>query len=274
MHVIRHELKNPQMGLMLRDSFYSRMAKGFPVLATNPSGLLSLGREILTKAGTSAANELPTREVLKDLTVATYLGERHFLQAAGLPFPAKLELGDISIIVGPQSISSFLEIDYWLPFLRAAYLLRAQKCITSLVDSAHSLWGTDFQKGASIYSQSEANFDCILMSGKIEDAQEILHQIFEIHKGSVDPHWSSLGAPEMEVWRWVLSKEPKEMNLAIKAALESHKALWSTADKRSRDAGWLSLPLLHACAYAYDHGMDINVESDYIPRWLVKGEFS
>ncbi|MBP6722142.1 MAG: immunity 49 family protein [Bacteroidia bacterium] len=272
MKVIRHELKNPQMGLILRDSFYARMAKGFPMLATNPSELLSLGREILAKMGASVANGLPVKEVYKDLTIATNLGERHFLQAARLPVPDKLDLGDIKPIIGAQPISRFLELDYWLPFLRAAYLVRSSKCLRSLIDSAHSLWGTDFQKAGSILTELEANFHASLILEKGSDAQNFLEDIFRLQQGSSDPHWLFLGAPEYQVWRCVLAKDPREMNLALKEALESHKTFWSTDDKRSRDAGWISLPLLHACAYAHDHGMEIEVESDYIPRWLYLGE--
>lgn len=36
--------------------------------------------------------------------------------------------------------------------------------------------------------------------------------------------------------------------------------------------GFVSIPLLAACSIAYDNGMSINVESDYIPEWLYKND--
>ncbi|MCU0439112.1 MAG: immunity 49 family protein [Raineya sp.] len=42
---------------------------------------------------------------------------------------------------------------------------------------------------------------------------------------------------------------------------------------RSDPKGWLSMALIGACAIAYDKGMKREVESDYIPNWIVKGDF-
>jgi hypothetical protein len=37
--------------------------------------------------------------------------------------------------------------------------------------------------------------------------------------------------------------------------------------------GWISFMLIAVCSYAHDRGIKIEIESDYLPMWLVRGDF-
>ena len=57
-------------------------------------------------------------------------------------------------------------------------------------------------------------------------------------------------------------------------AVALHKKFWTKGEKRKRDRdGFISIPLLGLGALAHDRGLDIGVESDYVPNNLVNGAF-
>ncbi len=76
------------------------------MLATNPSELLSLKGNFGENGG-PVANGLPVKEVYKDLTIATNLGERHFLPSRTAPSTRQIDLGDIKPIIGAQPLGDF-----------------------------------------------------------------------------------------------------------------------------------------------------------------------
>ncbi|MFW0786440.1 immunity 49 family protein [Gordonia sp. CPCC 206044] len=56
----------------------------------------------------------------------------------------------------------------------------------------------------------------------------------------------------------------------LEIALTSHRTYWgSTAERRRDPNGFISLPLFGLAAMAADEGMQIEVESDYLPRQLI-----
>ncbi|MGT2529102.1 immunity 49 family protein [Streptomyces nojiriensis] len=83
--------------------------------------------------------------------------------------------------------------------------------------------------------------------------------------------------PPINLFHQFLRKDEEGVNQALAEALELHKAYWSTPERAGDIAGFLALgPLAIACL-AYDAGLEIEVESDYLPlrlldrSWL--GEF-
>ncbi len=84
--------------------------------------------------------------------------------------------------------------------------------------------------------------------------------------------------PAIEVFVCIFAKDEKGFNRNLLFALEQHKLYYESTDnsqetRRDKHEGWVSLLLTCACVIAHDKGMKREVESDYIPEWLVKGEF-
>lgn len=83
--------------------------------------------------------------------------------------------------------------------------------------------------------------------------------------------------PPINLFHQFLRKDEDGFNKALTEALELHKAYWSTPERAGDIAGFLALgPLAIACL-AYDAGLSIEVESDYLPLRLLDrswvGEF-
>ena len=81
--------------------------------------------------------------------------------------------------------------------------------------------------------------------------------------------------PIFEAWETILStKDEKRINEAIKTHLLNWKAEYSkNSAQRNVINGYLSFAALAACCYAHDHGINITIKSDYIPEFLIRGEF-
>ncbi len=75
--------------------------------------------------------------------------------------------------------------------------------------------------------------------------------------------------------------EARSFNDALERALLAHRAFWTqpatpddfTEDRREDPDGFLALAPLGLACLAHDRGIPIDVESDYIPRWIVRGEW-
>jgi Immunity protein 49 len=99
----------------------------------------------------------------------------------------------------------------------------------------------------------------------------------EPERASVAPEWAKcMGRPLAELGLRIVEGEPNAFNVALAGAVEQHKAYWSknakTAGLSRRDDphGILALWPLGLACLAHDRGMPIDVESDYIPGWIIR----
>ncbi len=71
----------------------------------------------------------------------------------------------------------------------------------------------------------------------------------------------------------IVEGDNAKFNDYLVAALEGHKEYYGTKENAMATLGWLSMRILAACTMAVDgKGFAIEVESEYIPRWLYMGE--
>lgn len=86
-----------------------------------------------------------------------------------------------------------------------------------------------------------------------------------------------LTTPSIKVLTAAFSGDNSSFNHELQKALTLHYEFYREAGKKHLGPddpfGWLSYMLLWVCAFAHDAGMKIEVESDYIPRWMVEGDF-
>lgn len=88
---------------------------------------------------------------------------------------------------------------------------------------------------------------------------------------TVDPaRTRHLAVPAIEVLLAALQSE-KDFNSKLSSALEMHKKYWSKGKRKDQSEGMMSIPLLGVCSLAHERGVDVRVESDYVPGHLVRG---
>jgi hypothetical protein len=81
-----------------------------------------------------------------------------------------------------------------------------------------------------------------------------------------------LFSPLIEMFRYLMERDADGFNSALEKALNWHKAYWSENDPASVDGLVALAPLALACI-AHDAGMDIEVESEYMPQGLLIPEW-
>lgn len=190
-----------------------------------------------------------------------------------------------------------LQTTSWVNTLHVAIIARHQPTIKTLCTVAND----DLVTNHSRNTFTEVNFFKALLDNQ-GNPREFLAAIFKedsmyfdepsgfemskLHNGFknkyVDRYYYQLSKANFEYWGYeaVLNKDKKRFNELLLISLQMHKAVWDTVepgytnlDYRNNALGWVSLPLLALCSFAFDNGIEIEVGSDYIPEWLYKGEF-
>lgn len=75
---------------------------------------------------------------------------------------------------------------------------------------------------------------------------------------------------EMFLLQCIIEEDETKFNIRLAEALKNHKKYWETKAMRHYTNGYFSFGLLALCVMAVDtKKFAINVESPYIPRWLI-----
>lgn len=256
-----------------RDYSYEDLAAGRLAIAKNADLLGYIAGTARGNAGIASCNELGSNEILKDLKLASMLATTHWSIASGFVDEAEIEIVGHHYHVSPKKSTAFLSIADWKVAVYVELILRSDDNLKLLSNAAKLVF-----KHEKIHYESAgevewmlllalANGDAIL--AKTEASK--LEPLIDVGK---EGFAKLIQGPQSLVWIAIFQQDQAKLDLALLAGLQAHKEFWGNSTNSQKEYGWLSFPLLAACAYAYDHGMDINVESDYIPRWLVTGDFS
>lgn len=78
--------------------------------------------------------------------------------------------------------------------------------------------------------------------------------------------------PPIELFYLFTQRDEAKFNDSLVRALELHQRFWTKDEERRTDPdGFISLPLLAIASLAKDAGMNVDVESAYIPKTLLDG---
>lgn len=85
--------------------------------------------------------------------------------------------------------------------------------------------------------------------------------------------------PFLQVLTCILAGNTDGYNEALQVALEKHRHYYEFikddfGEQRSKPQGWVSLLLTALCIMAHKHNLVRTVKSDYIPEWLIEGDFN
>ncbi|MGW2647865.1 immunity 49 family protein [Streptomyces sp. NPDC001393] len=80
--------------------------------------------------------------------------------------------------------------------------------------------------------------------------------------------------PPINLFYRFLRQDAPGFNQALAEAVELHKAYWTADEDRTDDpSGMVALAPLAIACLAYDGGMPIEVESDYLPKHLLQRDW-
>jgi hypothetical protein len=79
--------------------------------------------------------------------------------------------------------------------------------------------------------------------------------------------------PELEMLEAFVTGDANSFNEHLYGALLGHKKYYGSKENAMAAQGWIAEPLIAICAMAVDaKQFHIEVESDYLPQWMVSGE--
>ena len=90
--------------------------------------------------------------------------------------------------------------------------------------------------------------------------------------GTVD-YALNIAVPEIDLLFRLLENDSAAFNKSLIKALECHKKHWSKKDMKNRPIGFIAIGILGLVSIAYERGITIDVESDYIPKYIFQGDF-
>lgn len=219
----------------------------------------------------AALNKPPTL-VRQLLEYHCAFGTSHFAFNAHLADSAtlKVEGQNLTIKNSPKLSASNLDIAFWKLDLQTALILRQTRWQQTLLEAAAIIYGADFEQ-LPLPDRAPAAFWAALARGEVAKAQGFLQRwVTQVSTRKVMERGQP-SLPLLDFWQVVLCNNAASANLSLQTALNAHQAYWSRR-KSGRDLeGLIALPLVLACAWAHDHGLDIQVKSDYLPLYLVQG---
>ncbi|MEY3444729.1 MAG: hypothetical protein RLZZ519_3010 [Bacteroidota bacterium] len=271
----RHDIKNPQMAGWGRDSLYKSFALGSLAVVANPNLLASIASQCRQNAISVAVLAGPKEHLLQDLRYSTAFSMAHWAICLDASQRIELKIEGHNYTVGGKAISAYKTMTDWEMAVYIEIILRDQQHFPMLTAAGKACLTEDISSNDASRALEYRYMDALIRNDP-ESALEITQQLFAQsgQSGTNQAANEFLIMPSTRLWNAILSKDQAAVDKALESALEHHKLFWGNTENSQKIFGWISLPLLAACAYAYDHGMDINVESDYIPRWLVTGDFA
>jgi len=143
--------------------------------------------------------------------------------------------------------------------------------------------GDDINAAASTYHHinSFLTWDEYKKYIKVEgyNSLHIWKDVFETRKVTVE----AFLLPVLQIYHYILHQDQDGYEKAVYEALIKWKGYYTMPkyvengqefDHSTISSGYLALEIVAACAYAYNRGMKLNtVESDYIPKWMIEGNF-
>jgi hypothetical protein len=284
MHIARHnhhwepEILKEQLDFGAEDLEHSlsRVTK-------KPNNLNSLFRNAISYAGYLSVLEPNSPKLKRALTIAANSAMSIFALADNsITIEYDLWVGEGEAFSFPQTgPTSYSHSGTWQTGYYLALACREKHVLDSLVTKP-----TDIARQSS----TTANEYEYLMIDALKSLYDPETPIAEVPKKlntaliATDPEkvmkmtidvTLDIAVPEMEMIFRLLEGDGEAFNTALAKALELHKKHWSSTEQMSGDPrGFIAIAPLGIACYAYDMGFPIEVESEYIPKYILEKQFS
>jgi Immunity protein 49 len=290
-HIARHEHGWEIPVLQEELNYYKEDLQDALVKVTKkPSNLGSLLRTAITYAGYLSVLDPNSTELKRTLRIAAYTAKAIFqLSDRSITIEYDLAVGEGPLFSFPQTgPTSDSNCRTWETGYYLALACREKHILDSLVTKP-----TEIARQSSLISneysylmvdalKSFYNFgflDSCEPDTPINDTVQKLTAALratdpnEIMESTIDA-MLNLVVPAMEMIFRLLEGDSQAFNAALEKALNLHKKHWSSSEQISGDPrGFIAIAPLGIACYAYDAGFPIEVESEYIPKYIIEKQY-
>ena len=230
--------------------------------------------ESLNAVSDSIIADCPKATTLRYLKLAREFGVAHFAQHVRHGETFEVSINGQQITLTGRNKGDYTDSNAWWKTYYTAILLRD-------IDAINSLQQVQPKHFAMANVPSDA-FDLALVAvlqGLFQQdanmAERLKVALMAEIKGKERAKLSNhLLVPLLPVIRCIFTPDAEaEFNQVVKEAVKLHKKFWN--GRKYSCAGWISLALTALAAIAKArNGWQLDFETDYIPQWLVDGDFS
>lgn len=260
------------------DYFTGKLHLLSEILKRKPENAGTLFTQARNAIGDGIVAKQSKKDILKLLNVSKDLGINHFRNAMNAR-EVELKMGDeIFKVTTVRDNLSYTDPLFWSEYFYSALLSRDRKAIDELISIPE-----DFMRKAQI-AYDEVDFAIVrFLKGLYQPTAKLGNLLQEAlilsdpddHDADRFDYLMYLKVPELNLYMLAFSNDNEGFNEALVEALESHKKYWSQKDNKNYAEGWISFPILCACLIAVNSKKyTIDVESDYLPMWLITGDMT
>ncbi|MEY3443561.1 MAG: hypothetical protein RLZZ519_1842 [Bacteroidota bacterium] len=217
----------------------------------------------------------PNDAVIRDLRFYETIALSNFRHGAGKErFIVQIDGEEIHFT--PQRKTAFMSVDHWEDAYDACLLMRDMAGLKFLANVPEEVFA-ESNNGTTPHDLSYYRFLAHFFNGGKDTGKLLINAFEEAMKPQSNPGRTKfvelVRIPILDLMQAIVEGDNAKFNDYLVAALEGHKKYFGTKDNAFATPGWLSMRILATCAMAVDaNGFTIDVESDYIPRWLYMGE--
>lgn len=273
----RHELPHPDMIDYLIGK-EEENAKTLIENLTRDRGLLGMGvSDELMIASRKIAMGHDRQEILQRFQNAVEMAIAHFTIAMD-PHggPGEWTIGGETVTIHSVETKSYMDHSVWLNSFYVALIMRNRNLIDLLLTVPDALLEQANAKGSPFHIAMVS-----FCKGLYDDDTNIAQLLTDVmdaasHQGNnavQKAYASRIAAPSAGVFRYILSGNSEKFNAELEVAILEHQSYYTSGDRFAEYRGWVSIPLIASASLAFESDIEVTVESDYVPLWLVKGQF-
>jgi hypothetical protein len=234
-------------------------------------------REALGVFSMSVAGHLDKKQTLHLLSNLASIGIANFEFGMKPGEKLTVNLDGESFEITGQPVTAYMDTDTWLSAFFSAVVSRNGSGIRTLCQVPEPIhknanlkpdrFDLAFVRAMKGLYNPEANIGQLLVDVMEASAPDALDK-------DRSEYASSILLPQLPLYRCILSSDQDEFNEKLEQAVSRHKDYWGKKERRFSKEGWMALPLMAAGSMAFDSkGFEMTFETDYLPSWLVRGEF-
>lgn len=229
----------------------------------------------LSLIGRASLLNLPKSVIHQHLFYAHQFGINNLKLASSPGLEVELTIGNTTKTATGRVISDHTDPIACITLFCLSIILRDQKALTFL----KSIPDNFLRK--TIASPFAIEFAFLNILSALSDRKKLKKAILEYDETDYDERFDlahtqqNLYGSVVNVLKPVLDNNQSEFDNRLAQAIHDLKKYFTRDNGPSSDPfSWISYYLLAAAAYAFDQGMNVTLETDYLPLWMVKGEFS
>jgi hypothetical protein len=258
------------------DYYASLLEKSIKNIHKAPANLGTLARNARSYAGYQCILDPNSIQLWRALRIAAY-SLTSVCELASLP-EGEYEVfaGEGDPVMLPAGVNSYSDGISWLHGFYLGVACRESHLNDRLAEiPVDILKQTTTRSDEYLYLQIEALQS--FWKGAADTPQRVIEAMKAtdpelIKVGTVD-YALNIAVREIDLLFRLLENDSVAFNESLIKALERHKKHWSKKNLKNDPNGFIAVGILGLVSIAYERGMTIEVESDYIPKYIFQGDF-